>query len=149
MHNYLYPLVMVLALAQCNDFNPKPRPTQFDKSFTLENGSQVTLKDEETSEQLTVKVDQVYDSRCPTGAMCVTMGNATVILSISNEQERKENINLCIGACHPEPVRSKHTLPVQLGSSKYNITLKDVKPYPGLEDKSTAKTVEMIVSRSD
>ncbi|WP_242927462.1 hypothetical protein [Pontibacter vulgaris] len=148
MSNYLYPLLFVLMLVQCNDLDPKPRQAPFEKTFTLVKGSEITLTDEDTKEELKVKLEQVYDSRCPTGTMCFTMGNATVILSASNEQEQVKDINLCIGACHPEPVRSKHTIPLQVGTRKYTITLNDVIPYPKAENNDTAKTVEMTVTRS-
>lgn len=113
------------------------------ENFILEPGQQVKVVGE--GEALSLKLESVTDSRCPANAMCMWLGNAAVVLKAANTAEKDKLVNMCIGDCRPDPIRSKHIQEIEVGGVKYTITLKEVLPYPGLEQEGEAKQVRLQV----
>lgn len=145
MLNYSYTFLLILLLYQCKpmDLGTEPQMIKFGETFTLKKN--VPVKIAGNGKPLVLQLENVADSRCPANAICVWLGNAAISLSASNTAETVADIKMCIGDCRPEPVRTKHTMQVQVGNSMYNFTLKEVLPYPGTEKEGEEKTVRMMV----
>ncbi|MEJ8801495.1 hypothetical protein [Pontibacter sp. H249] len=145
MLNYIYPFLLLLLMWQCQNDSTKPQTedVKFGETFSLVRGEQVEITGE--GETLTLKLQNVIDSRCPSDANCVWLGNATATFTASNAQESDKELQMCIGDCRPAPVRSKHTLTVTVGGTGYNIILKEVLPYPSSEERGDKKEVRMVV----
>ncbi|WP_299819040.1 hypothetical protein [uncultured Pontibacter sp.] len=116
---------------------------KFGESFLLEKDGAIKVTGD--GETLLLQFNAVTDSRCPKEAVCIWLGNATVLLSAANAAERIENIAMCIGDCRPDPVRIKHTLPLKIGEQQYSITLKEVLPHPGLENAAEKQMLRLVV----
>ena len=77
------------------------------------------------NKELTVVVDSLWDSRCPTELVCVWEGQAEVFFSITLDENNKSNLSLIERVGRPELADT--TL---LG---YHIKLIEVDPYPANE----------------
>ncbi|MBC5993419.1 hypothetical protein [Pontibacter cellulosilyticus] len=146
MTNYLYPLLLMLLLWQCNkyEFDDFTTEAQMGETFTVELGKRVNITGE-NGKTLTLYLHSVTDSRCPADAICAWLGNANVILKASSGTEIEKQVQMCIGDCRPEPARSKHTLDVEVGGTRYNITLKEVLPYPTTKRSGEKTAVKLLV----
>ncbi|MCC9138434.1 hypothetical protein ACFSKU_12695 [Pontibacter silvestris] len=158
MLNYTYPLLLVLLMWQCQEDTIYERSTvtesytdgvKFGQSIVLEKGEPVTVYSNggEAPRKLHVTLEQLFDSRCPANAACVTYGNAAVVLSASNSQGANKAIELCIGKCDTEPIRDTHTVTTLVGETSYRFTLKEVVPFPGLEKDGEKKVAKLVVEK--
>ena len=78
-------------------------------------------------DDVTLRVDSIRDSRCPTGVQCVSAGDVRAMVTTSKGTYRAQT-TLCLGcAVGPKP----ETL-VTLGTERYQLTLIDVRPYPNV-----------------
>ena len=93
-----------------------PAYTELGKEFDLQYGKKAVVGTENL--YITFK-DVLEDSRCPTGYRCFWAGNGAVLLKIE-----KSNSDILIDTVNT-------TLePQNLYYQNYNITLKNLKPYP-------------------
>ncbi|WP_439879974.1 hypothetical protein ACSX1A_12485 [Pontibacter sp. MBLB2868] len=148
MTNYLYPMLMVLLLWQCNEADIKLRTKEvhFGETFTMDKELPVNVVGEQ--DNLLLELYTVTDSRCPSDAICVWLGNATVRLKASNANEKDKELEMCIGDCRPDPVRSKHILTTTVGGVDYVITLKEVSPYPKTGTGDGEKQIKLVVDHA-
>lgn len=155
MRTFILFLLTLLLFSQCQQDDLSPNVETRNAAGDLVYGSEFTLQ---LHEQVSLSVDNepgktyltfksLADSRCPSNANCVSYGNAVAVLSASNSQGKNEHIELCIGTCSPDPFRETHTKKVQVGQTFYNITLKEVQPYPEIGKKEVAKKVKLIVEK--
>ncbi|MBC7920981.1 MAG: hypothetical protein H7Z75_07785 [Ferruginibacter sp.] len=78
---------------------------------------------------VTLRVDAIRDSRCPTNAECIWAGNAQVMFTASKGAHQAQD-TLCLG-CDPKAGSYKpEKTRVTLGAEGYRVTLIDVRPYP-------------------
>lgn len=145
MKNLAFLFLFSILLFQCKpiDVGQKPEKVKPGETFTLKKG--VPVKITGINDPLTLELNTVTDSRCPANAVCVWLGFAKVSLSVANAVEQLQDVQLCIGDCRPDPVRSKHEMEILVGNSKYKLILKEVLPYPGTEEEGQEKTVRMAV----
>ncbi|RIV21206.1 hypothetical protein DYU11_17425 [Fibrisoma montanum] len=80
-------------------------------------------------EDATLQIEKIEDSRCPANVVCVRFGNANVFYLLSQGTESREGI-LCLGDCGV-PQKTQDSTTVQLGTERYQLILKEVRPYPG------------------
>lgn len=82
-----------------------------------------------SSQSLTIQVDKIEDSRCPTNAVCIWMGIAKATLKLTEGTQTADVVLSIPGcsSCNPE-IKSKET--VSLGSNQYALTLQAISPYP-------------------
>ncbi|WP_125185173.1 hypothetical protein [Botryobacter ruber] len=152
MLKYLHPLLLLLLFWQCQNDNMLASPETDTKSitgkqeFSLQVGEQVQVAG--TPDKLQLKLQNLNDSRCPANANCVHYGSATVLLLATDSNGKTENIELCIGSCGSGPLRSTHTVTTLSGNTTYSITLKEVQPYPGLEQKGDVKKAILVVEEA-
>ncbi len=113
----------------------------------MQAGQQVLLSGGAAPRKLYLVLKELNDSRCPANAVCVHYGSASVLLSLSNSQGKNEAVALCIGACSTTTPRNTQTLTTQVGQTTYKITLKEIKPFPGLEKFGDAKQAVLRVEK--
>lgn len=155
MLKLIYTLLAISLLTHCQpeetslhtEIQSESGDVKFGQEVLLQHHEQVTLFGGEVPRRLIVSLENIQDSRCPANANCVTAGNATIVLRASNSQGVNENIQLCIGACSSEPMRDTHTVTAQVGELNYQFTLKEVKPYPGLEKEGEEQKARLIVKK--
>jgi len=103
---------------------------QFGDEFWIKMDETVTLG----KGSLAIKfISLAGDSRCPEGVLCAWMGNAEVILEVSQNEIR---LNTLLD-------------PKEEAVGDYNIQLLDVDPYPkaGVEYKPENYRIKIVVSR--
>lgn len=99
-------------------------------------------KSARVSADITVRVDAVSDSRCPTSVVCFWGGEASVSLSLS-KGTRTEKRRLTI----PSPTKDRiDSTTVQFGDRQYKVILQAVTPYPKEPGESVTKQVTVRVA---
>ncbi|GAA4404057.1 hypothetical protein GCM10023187_20790 [Nibrella viscosa] len=79
---------------------------------------------------VTVSINDIKDSRCPSNANCIWYGNATVSVTLAKGTEQAK-ATLCLGACSQNGgIKDNDVTTVKLGGATYQVTLSEVKPYP-------------------
>ncbi|MBC7572511.1 MAG: hypothetical protein H7319_22680 [Spirosoma sp.] len=94
-----------------------------------------------------VRVDSIRDSRCPSDAVCIWEGNATISLLVSVPSD-STRVKLILG---PDPSKkiagNSDSMGIQLDNQAYKVILRDVNPYPTTTNLSQAKTAVVQVSK--
>lgn len=135
-------LVLLLSLLACSkDSMNGTGEAYFDIPFELRIGRTVIFTKD--SKELTISMISVIDSRCPINANCITAGNATVKLRLSNNSGSEVFTELCLGQCE---TLGSDTKQITLSNINYSITMKKVEPYPKIND-SREKKVLFSVSK--
>lgn len=120
-----------------------------DKTVTpAEESKPVTVKINQSArvqQNVTLNVDSINDSRCPANALCVWLGNATVKFSLKTDSQTQTG-ELCLGQCGQQ-LKNRDVVTVQLGGQSFDVTLSEVKPFPGLEPDGTPKEAVISVSQ--
>ena len=134
--------VLLLSLLACSkDSMNGTGEAYFDIPFELRIGRTVIFTKD--SKELTISMISVIDSRCPINANCITAGNATVKLRLSNNAGSEVFTELCLGQCE---TLGSDTKQITLSNINYSITMKKVEPYPKIND-SREKKVLFSVSK--
>ena len=100
--------------------DPGDRPTipaSLDREFRVAFGQTVAVK----GADLEITFDDVSDSRCPQGAVCVWEGNAHVVLQLVTDSSKPAELAL---DTHPDMVGSGRAF-------DYEVRLVKVDPFPG------------------
>lgn len=132
-------LLLVGVLSGCAE---KSMPPVTEKTMELMSDRSDSFRN--TEGEITVKVLEIEDSRCPSDVICVWQGIAKVRFEITDENHAvKSEVFL------PEYKDEKSSIEVMLGDQKLRVTLKQVTPYPckSCTDQSESKAqleVEMI-----
>ncbi|MFT2011366.1 hypothetical protein ACMA1I_22025 [Pontibacter sp. 13R65] len=119
----------------------------FKQEFSIKMGEQVILTGGEAPRKLHLWLKELNDSRCPANATCVHYGAASILLSASNSQGKNDTIEMCIGGCYNQEPRNTHTITTQIGQVTYKITLKEIRPFPGLEQDADTKQAVLQVEK--
>ncbi|MCL1932864.1 MAG: hypothetical protein FWF53_03485 [Candidatus Azobacteroides sp.] len=104
--------------------------TEIESSRTVENSEY----------GLSLQVENINDSRCPTGGVCVWEGNASVELQLIT-QKGKYNFTL---DTHSPPIFKNDTV-----IEGFRYELRNVLPYPGDGEEQLIKTVRILVSNNE
>ena len=111
-----------------------------EKVNTLEIGKVTELRLDETVKNfefaLSLRVENLYDSRCPNGVECVWEGNASVEFQLTTKKEKYKFIL----DTHNSPNFKNDTI---VEGIKYQLI--DVLPYPDIYEESPVKTVKILV----
>ncbi|HTN21192.1 MAG TPA: hypothetical protein VL125_11985 [Pelobium sp.] len=83
------------------------------------------------------KVDNIEDSRCPEGAVCVWAGEAKTSLLVVQKQD-SVNLNLKLNS----PTDS---VSFSLNNKSYKAVLTAVNPYPNLKNNTSAKSATLTI----
>lgn len=107
-------------IINCSDSSTNYNEVELYKEFNLRIGESAII----ANQGFIIKFKSVDgDSRCPTGAICVWEGNATVVLELknSNGDTLTSNLNTSL---EPRAVEF----------SKLTVELKNLVPYPKLDE---------------
>jgi hypothetical protein len=74
--------------------------------------------------EVSIKVNNIQDSRCPKDVVCVWEGYVDVEFLLFNSQNQQTAFTLCLGRC--DAINKSSALNVALGSENYKITLFEV-----------------------
>ncbi|RYF70606.1 MAG: hypothetical protein EOO39_15390 [Cytophagaceae bacterium] len=94
---------------------------------------------------VTVRVDSLNDSRCPLGANCIWAGSTFVKATLTKDADQKQ-VRLALG---PDTVpggsqQKSDSVGVILSGATYKVILRDVTPYPSLDQPSSPATQAII-----
>lgn len=113
-------------------------------------GQEVSLKVKESailhksdSDEITIRVDSIQDSRCPKEVTCIWNGNAHVSFTTLYKQMSQIG-KVCIGTC-PDGFRTADTTQIQFSGVAYEVILQGVDPYPGKEENQEPKKARLLV----
>lgn len=136
----LLTILMLFTLYSCADQNMAPP-----------NENVVSLQAARTESfhsingNVTVKVLNIEDSRCPSDAVCVWQGIAKVTFELS------DGINTSGSVIYlPEHKDQKSFADIHLGKQQFRVTLKEITPYPcqSCADQPASKA-ELVVKELD
>jgi len=113
-----------------------PAGSELNQELTLKTGDVRNLN----PNNLSIKVLNISDSRCPTGVVCVWQGEATVTLEVKESPSFDQAIGTLILSTFHQPVDTV---------SGYIFRLIDVLPYPvyGVEVPEKDKKVVLKIDR--
>jgi hypothetical protein len=111
-------ILLLLIFVDLNCFyNPTgPAQTELDREFDLKLGKKAVVGEEGL---FITFIDVLEDSRCPLGYYCFWAGNGAVLLKIEK-----------LGSYALSDTLNTTLEPRSLDYLNYNITLKNLKPYP-------------------
>ena len=133
--------VLLLSLLACSkDPLNGTAEAYFAIPFELRIGRTVIFSKD--SKELTISMISVIDSRCPINANCITAGNATVKLRLSDNSGSETLTELCLGQCETSGSDTKQ---ITLSNVNYSITMKKVEPYPKLNDSQEKKVLFSVI----
>lgn len=129
-------LVSSLLAAGCKKDN-RTSVTQDSNPLTMKVNESARL-----TQNVTLNVDAIADSRCPATVTCIWYGNAKVKFTL------KDNIwtqrgQLCIGQCEQQ-LKNLDSVTLQLGVNTYEVTLTEVRPYPGTDNNASPEAVIQV-----
>ncbi len=99
------------------------------------------------SSGVSVRVDSIQDSRCPTGVTCIWAGQAKVNMVLSKDSD-STTIRLILepGVMAGSPKRQDSTN-VTLSSETYKVILRDVNPYPNTTNQNLPQSAVVEVTK--
>jgi hypothetical protein len=115
------------------------------EEFSLKLGDSINLTDKETvlSE---LQIYDISDSRCPVNAQCIRAGEAVVTIGLKEISQKFLITELCIGECTQIGSSPPQTpqITIKVDNVYFTLTLKEVNPYPSLNDSGVVKTATII-----
>jgi hypothetical protein len=136
MKTYWCFLILFLFLLGACKKEQETAPFGTDQELTLKTGDIRSSK----SDNISVKVLNIGDSRCPTGVVCFWQGEATVNLAVISTSSFDETIGTVVLSTFHHPVDTV---------SNFIFKLIDVLPYPksGVEVPDSEKKVVLKIDR--
>ena len=123
-------IAIALSTAACAGITSAPRDVSVGQSVELSVGETVNV----TPGSVRVQLGNIYDSRCPSDVVCVSAGDAMIILAFSGGgADRIDTLYLV------KPPKS-------LTYGGYRFDALDVQPYPKSTGQQASKTLVLKVS---
>ncbi|MBA9077686.1 hypothetical protein [Rufibacter quisquiliarum] len=99
---------------------------------------------------VTLKLQELTDSRCPLNVMCVRYGSAVAALQLQDGSGNRATQRLYLGEALPAPdnrgFRGTDSVEVALGNQRFLLVLHEVQPYPVTPNEAhPAKTAKVTV----
>ena len=128
-------LFLLIIMGSCKK-EQETGPLELNKEVTLKTGDVRNLN----PDNLSIKVLNINDSRCPIGVVCIWQGEATVTLEVKETSSFDEAIGSVVLSTFHQPVDTV---------SGYIFRLIDVLPYPvyGVEVPEKDKKVVLKIDR--
>jgi len=106
------------------------------QEFRIKNGKNAVVR----GEKLSVKVQSVSDSRCPSGATCVWAGNGEVMIKVAKKNKKQVVATL-----------NTSTEPKEITYRGFKIKLIALSPYPKINQSIDPKNYEatMLVTKDE
>ncbi|WP_128543670.1 hypothetical protein [Larkinella soli] len=96
------------------------------------------------SQNVNVTVEKIEDSRCPANAVCVWMGFAKVTFTLKSGTASQTS-DLCLGMCGQQQKTSDVAV-IRLDDRSYEVTLSEIRPYPGTKPDGTPQEAVLSVT---
>ena len=132
---------VVLLAAGCADDRLEPGESPMGVDFTIPKGETGTV--DGVNSKLSIKIENIYDSRCPATAICILEGNYGVELLISDVTQSTP-VSLCNLFCGGG-YKLYDTASFVLNENEYKVVLKDLQPYPGTRENDEPKEVTLEI----
>ncbi|GAB3707666.1 hypothetical protein GCM10027592_42020 [Spirosoma flavus] len=116
-------ILLVIMLSGCRAELTPNEPAPLFQTVTIAEEQQVNVLD-----GLTIRIDEITDSRCPAGKQCIWAGSADVVITAALGYD-SQALSLCLGACR-EGRNTRDSVDVYLKKAHYRIVLADLKIYP-------------------
>jgi hypothetical protein len=113
----------------------------FDQQVTLRQQQSGAFPNQRRAE-LTIKVDDVKDARCPKDVVCVWEGTAEVLLTIQAGDGASQSLTLDLNK-----FRYPDQATVQANGRAYLVVLHNVTPYPKTNDNQPPKSIVLSVQQ--
>ena len=115
----------------------------------------LTASPEEQAPALTVQLEQVQDSRCPSDVICVTAGSAEATFTLTNPNGGSKTLTLCLGECRSGTgtaggYKLTDEAEVTLGQEQFVVLLKDITPFPTTsrqDPEGKSKKAVLVITR--
>ena len=134
--------ISVIVLMLAGNFYSCTKRNEFDNGL-LKVGAITEIKLGETAVNteygLSIRVDSIFDSRCPTGSQCYWAGIASVQFNLTTKEGEYDFSFYGIRGCH-----SIYYSDMVIEGIKYQLI--DVLPYPVDGEQQPEKTVKILVS---
>ncbi len=130
MRTQLFILLLSALTFACSSFTDGLTEVRLGKEFDLKLGQSAIIPDAD----LVITFKSIAeDSRCPTGAVCISAGNAKVVVSVS---ETNAPLNTTEG-------------PKQISLRGYTVQLVAVNPYPKLDEEHPPRdySIKLVATR--
>lgn len=144
MKYYIILFACLLSFGACSEDSLELGDNPLGVDFAINNNS-VALVDGINS-QIKVEIENMYDSRCPANAICIWEGNYGVDLIVSDATQ-SQSINLCNLFCG-STYTEKDTVSFNLNDNSYSIVLKDIQPYPGIDENTEPERAILNIFRN-
>jgi len=100
------------------------------EEFKIKNGREAVVR----GEKLSIKVQSVSDSRCPSGATCVWAGNGAVVIKVAKKNKKQVVATL-----------NTSTEPKEITYRGFKIKLIALSPYPKINQPIDPKNYEATI----
>ena len=128
-----------MGFVACEKSNEELPTSDFNQILKLKKTQKIWLG---SNNQFKISVDEISDSRCPHLANCISAGNATVTLSITDNEDSLVKFNLNLG----EKSNFKpDSLSFNFKNKAYQVILLNVSPYPDLKNQLDNKEADLVV----
>jgi len=100
------------------------------QEFKIKNGREAVIR----GEKLSIKVQSVSDSRCPSGATCIWAGNGEVVIKVAKKNKKQVLAKL-----------NTSTEPKEITYRGFKIKLIALSPYPKINQSIDPKNYESTI----
>jgi hypothetical protein len=129
------PILALMLMGFAHD-PPRSPSVVLGQEFTIKNGKEAVVR----GEKLSIKVQAVSDSRCPSGATCIWAGNGEVVIKVAKKNKKQVIAKL-----------NTSTEPKEIVYGGFKIKLLALSPYPKINQSIDPKNYEatMLVTKDE
>jgi len=124
------PLLALMLMGFAHDPRTSGNVVALGEQFKIKNGKEAVVR----GEKLSIKVQSVSDSRCPTGATCIWAGNGEVVIKVDKKNKKQVVATL-----------NTSTEPKEVAYRGFKIKLIALSPYPGINQSIDPKNYEATI----
>ena len=121
---------------------PPARCKKDDKTPAIQKNQLLAVKVNESApftQDVTFRVEDIADSRCPATAVCVWYSQAKVTFTLKYQRTSQRG-ELCLGQCDQQ-FNNRDSITLQSGAQSYQVILTEVRPYPGTNNATASEAV--------
>jgi len=124
------PLLALMLMGFAHDPRSSGNVVALGEQFKIKNGKEAVVR----GEKLSIRVQSISDSRCPTGATCIWAGNGEVVIKVDKKNKKQVVATL-----------NTSTEPKEVAYRGFKIKLIALSPYPGINQSIDPKNYEATI----
>jgi len=124
------PLLALMLMGFAHDPRTSGNVVALGEQFKIKNGKEAVVR----GEKLSIRVQSISDSRCPTGATCIWAGNGEVVIKVDKKNKKQVVATL-----------NTSTEPKEVAYRGFKIKLIALSPYPGINQSIDPKNYEATI----